>query len=112
MHDVGLPSGPVTLLFTDIAGSTRLWERDQLAMRNAIERHLSTKRQCAVTSDQRSADGHAAGSDYCVANPTASSTVNRSTSGSACFFHRDVDMRKASSRAYNLATCAASFGQA
>jgi predicted ATPase/class 3 adenylate cyclase len=34
-----LPSGIVTFLFTDIEGSTRLWERDAAAMRPALERH-------------------------------------------------------------------------
>jgi predicted ATPase/class 3 adenylate cyclase/Tfp pilus assembly protein PilF len=35
------PSGTVTFLFTDIAGSTVLWERDREAMRAAVERHLA-----------------------------------------------------------------------
>jgi len=34
------PSGTVTFLFTDIEGSTALWERDQVAMANAVDRHL------------------------------------------------------------------------
>ncbi|MGH2618812.1 MAG: ATP-binding protein, partial [Thermomicrobiales bacterium] len=34
------PSGTVTFLFTDIPGSTTLWERDQ-AMRDAFVRHLA-----------------------------------------------------------------------
>ena len=33
------PSGLVTFLFTDIEGSTRLWERDRTTMRVALERH-------------------------------------------------------------------------
>jgi predicted ATPase/class 3 adenylate cyclase len=35
----GLPTGTVTLLFTDIEGSTRLWERDPEAMSKALVRH-------------------------------------------------------------------------
>jgi predicted ATPase/class 3 adenylate cyclase len=35
-----LPSGTVTFLFTDIEGSTALWERDSDAMAAAVERHL------------------------------------------------------------------------
>jgi predicted ATPase/class 3 adenylate cyclase/Tfp pilus assembly protein PilF len=35
------PSGTVTFLFTDIAGSTALWERDREAMRAAVERHVA-----------------------------------------------------------------------
>ena len=36
---MGLPSGPVTLLFTDIEGSTRLWEAAPEAMAEALGRH-------------------------------------------------------------------------
>jgi predicted ATPase/class 3 adenylate cyclase len=36
-----LPSGTVTFLFTDVEGSTRLWERDPAAMRAAVDRHLA-----------------------------------------------------------------------
>ena len=34
-----LPSGTVTFLFTDIEGSTRLWEEHSDAMRDALARH-------------------------------------------------------------------------
>jgi predicted ATPase/class 3 adenylate cyclase len=37
MHE--LPTGTVTFLFTDIAGSTRLWEEQPEAMRAAVARH-------------------------------------------------------------------------
>jgi class 3 adenylate cyclase len=39
-----LPSGTVTFLFTDIEGSTALWERDREAMGTAVERHLALLR--------------------------------------------------------------------
>src|SRR6202011_3054552 len=35
----GLPSGMVTFLFTDLEGSTRLWEQHPDAMRPALARH-------------------------------------------------------------------------
>ncbi|HJZ49636.1 MAG TPA: adenylate/guanylate cyclase domain-containing protein, partial [Roseiflexaceae bacterium] len=35
----GLPSGTVTFLFTDVEGSTRLWEQHPAAMRAALTRH-------------------------------------------------------------------------
>src|SRR5690242_5134140 len=35
-----LPRGTVTFLFTDIEGSTALWERDRQAMGRAVERHF------------------------------------------------------------------------
>lgn len=34
-----LPTGTVTFLFTDVEGSTRLWERDPEAMSKALSRH-------------------------------------------------------------------------
>ena len=34
-----LPSGTVTFLFTDIEGSTRLWEEHPEAMQAALARH-------------------------------------------------------------------------
>jgi len=35
----GLPTGTVTFLFTDVEGSTKLWERDPEAMSKALTRH-------------------------------------------------------------------------
>jgi class 3 adenylate cyclase len=35
----GLPSGTVTLLFTDVEGSTRLWDAERDAMATALRRH-------------------------------------------------------------------------
>src|SRR6516225_5978551 len=34
-----MPVGTVTFLFTDIEGSTRLWQEDEAAMRQAVARH-------------------------------------------------------------------------
>src|SRR5690349_4501441 len=39
------PTGTVTFLFTDIAGSTERWERDRDAMAEAVDRHLAMLRQ-------------------------------------------------------------------
>ena len=44
-----LPSGTVTFLFTDIEGSTALWERDRAAMAAAVERHLALLRTAIET---------------------------------------------------------------
>ena len=40
-----LPRGTVAFLFTDIEGSTALWERDRSAMATAVDRHLAVLRQ-------------------------------------------------------------------
>jgi predicted ATPase/class 3 adenylate cyclase len=44
-----LPSGTVTFLFTDIEGSTALWERDSEAMATAVERHQTIVRTAIET---------------------------------------------------------------
>src|SRR5215213_8414294 len=44
-----LPFGTVSFLFTDIEGSTALWERDRAAMRVAVERHLAILRTAIET---------------------------------------------------------------
>ena len=41
----GLPSGTVTLLFTDVEGSTRLWEAEREAMAAALRRHDEIMRE-------------------------------------------------------------------
>src|SRR5215212_4384704 len=43
-----LPSGTVTFLFTDIEGSTALWERDRHAMATAVARHLTLLRDAVA----------------------------------------------------------------
>ena len=40
-----LPPGTITFLFTDIEGSTRLWEEHPEAMREALARHDELLRQ-------------------------------------------------------------------
>jgi predicted ATPase/class 3 adenylate cyclase/DNA-binding CsgD family transcriptional regulator len=45
VHAAGLPSGTITFLCTDIAGSTQLWERYPGAMRHSLARHDSILRQ-------------------------------------------------------------------
>ncbi|HLK57221.1 MAG TPA: tetratricopeptide repeat protein [Chthonomonadaceae bacterium] len=44
-----LPTGTVSFLFTDIEGSTRLWERHRDAMSQAIARHDALLRACIET---------------------------------------------------------------
>src|ERR671913_1859872 len=45
-----LPSGTVTFLFTDIEGSTALWEQDRAVMHAAVDRHLSLLRTAIETN--------------------------------------------------------------
>jgi TolB-like protein/class 3 adenylate cyclase len=67
------PSGTVTFLFTDIEGSTRLWEAQREAMTEALPRHDALLRQCI-----ESRGGHifkTAGDAFCAAFATAASAV-------------------------------------
>src|SRR4030081_3765942 len=41
-----LPNGVVTFLMTDVEGSTRLWERDPEAMRQALQRYVTLCSAC------------------------------------------------------------------
>ena len=67
------PSGTVTLLFTDIEGSTRLWEANADAMRAALARHDALLRACIDNHD-----GHVfktGGDAFCAAFHTASDAL-------------------------------------
>lgn len=43
--------GTVTFLFTDIEGSTRLWQHDESAMRAALSRHDELLRKSVAEHD-------------------------------------------------------------
>ena len=67
------PSGTVTFLFTDIEGSTRLWQQDEASMSAAVARHDDLLREVVT--------GHGGevfatmGDGLAVAFPSASSAV-------------------------------------
>jgi predicted ATPase/class 3 adenylate cyclase len=48
---VSAPSGTVTFMFTDIEGSTRLWQDDEAAMRSALSRHDELLRKTVAEHD-------------------------------------------------------------
>ena len=67
------PTGTVTFLFTDIEGSTRLWETQQAAMEMALPRHDALVRQCIADHG-----GHVfktGGDAFCAAFHTASDAL-------------------------------------
>jgi class 3 adenylate cyclase len=70
---VDLPRGTVTFLFTDIEGSTALWERDSSAMAAAVARHLSLL-DAAITAHQ-GVHFKTVGDAVQVAFPTAPNAV-------------------------------------
>jgi predicted ATPase/class 3 adenylate cyclase len=50
MASAGLPSGTVTVLFTDIEGSTVLWQQNREAMATAVDRYVTILRETAVAN--------------------------------------------------------------
>ena len=50
---MGSPPGIVTFLFTDIEGSTRLWEEQPEAMRRALEHHDEVARDAVAAHGGR-----------------------------------------------------------
>ena len=70
---MGAPSGLVTLLFTDIEGSTRAWESHPAEMRVALERHDEIMRERI-----EGADGYVfktVGDAFCAAFPAPAQAV-------------------------------------
>jgi TolB-like protein/class 3 adenylate cyclase/Tfp pilus assembly protein PilF len=67
------PTGTVTLLFTDVEGSTRLWEAHPTAMRAALARHDALLKHCIGDHD-----GYifkTGGDAFCAAFHTASDAL-------------------------------------
>ena len=63
------PAGTVTFLFTDIEGSTKLWEQNPDAMRPALARQDALLRECIEQNG-----GYVfktVGDAFCAAFPTA-----------------------------------------
>ena len=74
-----LPRGTVTFLFTDIEGSTALWERDRSAMAIAVERHLALLDE-AITV-HRGVHFKTVGDAVQAAFPTASAALAAAIAG-------------------------------
>src|SRR5262245_49081745 len=64
-----MPSGTITFLFTDIEGSTRLWEEHPDAMRLALARHDALLRAAIETNG--GVVFKTIGDAFCAAFPTA-----------------------------------------
>src|SRR5688500_14886039 len=67
------PTGTVTFLFTDIEGSTRLWEREPDAMKLALERHDAIVR--GVIEQHGGTVFKAMGDQFCAAFTNAPDAV-------------------------------------
>lgn len=82
-----LPSGTVTLLFTDIEGSTRHWEQQRAAMSGALRRHDELLRTAIEAYD-----GHVfktMGDQFCATFSRASSAVAAATDAQRAIARED-----------------------
>src|SRR5215213_331660 len=78
------PTGTVTFLFTDIEGSTGLWERDSSAMQAALARHDDLIRSAI---EARGGYVFKTGGDaFCVAFPTAPEALEVALSAQRALF--------------------------
>jgi predicted ATPase/class 3 adenylate cyclase len=69
----GLPTGSITFLFTDVEGSTRLWERGPEAMSQALSRHDELLRE--AVEFRGGFVFKTVGDAFCVAFPNAPQAV-------------------------------------
>jgi class 3 adenylate cyclase len=73
------PTGTVTFLFTDIEGSTRMWERNPQAMQAALARHDEILR--GATEQHGGYVFKTVGDAFCCAFPTAPDALEAALDG-------------------------------
>jgi class 3 adenylate cyclase len=78
------PTGTVTFLFTDIEGSTRLWERSPEAMQAALARHDEILRQ--AIEERGGYVFKTVGDAFCCAFPTATDALKAALSAQRTLF--------------------------
>jgi predicted ATPase/class 3 adenylate cyclase len=78
------PTGTVTFLFTDIEGSTKLWERSPQAMQRALARHDEILRD--AIEEQEGYVFKTVGDAFCAAFPTAPDALEAALSAQRTLF--------------------------
>lgn len=91
-----LPSGTVTFLFTDIEGSTQLWETHPEAMKDALARHDSILREAIESKGgqviKTTGDGFHAGFEKAIDAVHATLTAQRAFLSLICDLHIKIRM--------------------
>src|SRR5262245_46075114 len=88
---VEFPTGTVTFLFTDIEGSTRLWEREPDAMKLALTRHDAIVR--GVIEQHGGTIFKAMGDQFCAAFTNAPDAVAASLAAQRALHAESWDAR-------------------
>src|SRR5215203_979910 len=78
------PTGTVTFLFTDIEGSTKLWEESTQAMQAALSRHDEILKN--AIEERGGYVFKTVGDAFCAAFPTASNALEAALSAQRAFF--------------------------
>ena len=78
------PTGTVTFLFTDIEGSTKMWERSPQAMQRALARHDEILRD--AIEEQEGYVFKTVGDVFCAAFPTAPDALEAALSAQRTLF--------------------------
>lgn len=86
-----LPSGIVTFLFTDIEGSTRLWEAHSEAMRFALARHDALLR--AAIEEHHGRVFKTIGDAFCAPFPNAPTAVQAAIAAQGALRPELADLR-------------------
>jgi class 3 adenylate cyclase len=82
-----LPTGTVTFLFTDVEGSTRLWEEHPGAMRTALARHVHLIEETVARLSGRVVRPRGEGdSRFCVFARAAAQRLQRQEPGRGAQF--------------------------
>src|SRR5205085_11599565 len=82
-----MPSGTVTFLFTDIEGSSKLWERCPESMQAALARHDRLLRD--AIEKQRGYVFKTMGDAFCAAFPTAHDALNAALNAQLALLEQD-----------------------
>jgi predicted ATPase/class 3 adenylate cyclase/tetratricopeptide (TPR) repeat protein len=91
-RSVGIPSGTVTLLFTDIEGSTRLWESEPEQMAAALRRHDDLIR--AAIEDAGGYVFKTVGDAFCAAFWTAGAAISSALAAQRALGREDWATRR------------------
>jgi predicted ATPase/class 3 adenylate cyclase len=85
-----LPTGTVTFLFTDIEGSTKLWEKNPKAMQRALARHDQILRR--VTEEQDGYVFKTVGDAFCCAFSTATDALESALEAQRALLSEEWDV--------------------
>jgi class 3 adenylate cyclase len=80
----GPPTGTIAFLFTDIEGSTGLWERDAIAMQSALARHDAILHR--VIEEQEGYVFKTVGDAFCAAFSTATDALTAALEAQRALF--------------------------